>query len=344
MFGLEPLPRSLEAALRDAKHEKERVRASALADLSRHAAASDARAVDAILEALRGDASPEVRAAAALALADAGAKQAAGAALQATSDADQRVRQMAFVALGELSDGTDARVASVVREALSDASAAIRYQAMIAASALSLPFAETALLEGTRDPDEEVRHVSLRLLEERSATDGPRIRPSSEVLDAALERLTDLALRVRVAAAVLLGHAADRRGVKVLVEAVETLGGALDPQDEQAAIVLAGELALRGAVPGLARRAFRPFGRARDFAYDARIALARMGDARAASAIVRGLSAFTRDARTLAVVAAGRAHLGEALPLIEAMQSDERRADPRAMRDAIAALRGSRTT
>ena len=281
MFGLEQLPRSLDAALRDVKNDKERVRVSAVADLARHADAPVA--VTAMIAALREDASPEVRAAAAIALADAGAKEAVDAVLDATSDANARVRQMALIALGELGDGADQRVAKKVQAALSNAAPAIRYQALLAANALALPFAEEALLRGATDADGEVRHVSLRLLEERSPAEGARIRPNQAILRAALERLADPSLRVRLAAALLLGHAGDRRGAKAIVEAVETLGGPLDPQDEQAAIVLAGDLALRDAVRGLARRAFRTFGRARDFAYDARIALAQLGDPRATS-------------------------------------------------------------
>jgi HEAT repeat protein len=184
--------------------------------------------------------------------------------------------------------------------------------------------------------------VSLRLLEERSPVEGARIQPNGESLRAAVERLADTSPRVRLAAALLLGHAGDRRGTKVIVEAVETLGGSLDPQDEQAAIVLAGDLALREAIRGLSRRAFRPFGRARDFSYDARIALAQMGDRRATTSILRGLAAFTRDTRTHAVAAAARARLLEALPVIEAMQADERRADPAAVREAVMALRDNR--
>jgi HEAT repeat protein len=121
-------------------------------------------------------------------------------------------------------------------------------------------------------------------------------------------------------------------------EGVAAVRTSLDSEDEQAAIVLAGELGLRDAVPSLERRAWRGFGRGRSFAYEARIALAKMGDARARAAIVRGLSAYSRDARTLAVVAAGRASVAEALPLILAMRADESRAEPTAVDEALRAL------
>jgi hypothetical protein len=58
------------------------------------------------------------------------------------------------------------------------------------------------------------------------------------------------------------------------------------------------------------------------------VALARMGHPRARSHILRDLNSWSRDKRTLAVAAAGRARVAEALPLIRAMQGDERRAEP----------------
>ena len=342
MFGLEPLPRSLEAALRDVKHDKERVRISALGDLARHAAdVKDRRARAAITTALARDPSPDVRAAAAVALADAGARDEMDAVLRATDDPDASVRQMALVAVGELGQGTDARVTAVISAAVANPAAAIRYQGLIAASALGLPFAEKSLVKATGDADEAIRHIGLRLLEERATSSGQRLTPAETVVRAARDRLSDPSMAVRVAAAILLGRAGDSRGSPVLVEAVATLGAPLEPEDEQAAIGLAGELQLRDAIPGLERRAFRPFGRATDFAYEARIALARMGHARARAAIVKDLSAFTRDQRTLAVAAAARAGLKEALPIIENMEANERRADPVAVRDALLALRDS---
>jgi len=262
--------------------------------------------------------------------------------LAAASDVNVRVRQMALIALGELAQGDDPRAADAVRSAVHDAAAALRFQGLIAASALALPFAEQALVDATSDADDEVRHIALRLLEERAIVEGLEVRPSDAVKVAAHARLSDPSLGVRLAAAILLGRAGDRSGAKVLSEGIAERDGSLDPEDEQAAIVLAGELGLRDATASLSWRAFRGFGRGNRFAYEARIALAHLGDARAKAAILRGLSAFTRDARTLAVVAAGRANLVEAVPLLEAMRGDERRAEPAAVQDALMALRGSR--
>jgi HEAT repeat protein len=342
MLGLEPRRRSLEAALRDAVDAKEHVRLSAVRDLAHHAGEGEAEegasAVAALVRALEKDPSAQVRGAAALSLADAGASGGIDALLSSAVDPNVHVRQMVLIALGEIGRSGDDRVVEVVRAALHDEAAALRFQALIAANRLDVPFAERALLDAMDDPDDEVRHVGLRLLEERSTVEGLEVRPSDAVRRAAKLRLGDEVLSVRLAAAILLGRAGDRAGAKVVSEGVAAVRRSLDPEDEQAAIVLAGELGLREAVPSLERRAWRGFGRGRSFSYEARIALAKMGDERARASILRGLSAYSRDARTLAVVAAGRAGIVEALPLIEAMKADERRAEPNAVDDALSAL------
>ena len=115
----------------------------------------------------------------------------------------------------------------------------------------------------------------------------------------------------------------------------------MDPEDEQTAIVLVGELGVAGAIPGLERRAWGLFGLGRRrFAYEAQIALAQLGNARARATILRGLSGWTRDTRTLSVVAAGRARLTEARAAIQAMQRDEKRAEPNAVKEALELLGG----
>ena len=86
----------------------------------------------------------------------------------------------------------------------------------------------------------------------------------------------------------------------------------------------------------LAELAAMPGESATDFAQRLRKALASLGDQRAKHSILRGLSALLRDTRTLSVVAAGRAKLPEALPIISAMQGDAARGraarSPRAAR------------
>jgi hypothetical protein len=53
---------------------------------------------------------------------------------------------------------------------------------------------------------------------------------------------------------------------------------------------------------------------------------------------LRGLRAWSRDTRTLSVVAAGRARLSEARPLLVAMRGDESRADQQALEQALGEL------
>jgi HEAT repeat protein len=94
---------------------------------------------------------------------------------------------------------------------------------------------------------------------------------------------------------------------------------------------------LSEARPALSRRAFGFFGLFRDpLAWHARVALARLGDEQAKAAILRGLSAFTRDARTIAVAAAGRARLGEARTILQRMTPAE--ADPETVAAALSEI------
>ncbi len=339
MFGLDPLPRSLEAALRDVRHPKTGVRASAVRDLSRLAGDDDGgRATTALVEALSRDVSAEVRAAAAVALADAGSRTAVDALLDAVEDSHLSVRQMALLAIGELAEGDDERVREVVERAVEAEAPSLRFQGIIASQRLGTPGAESVLLRATRDADAQVRHVAYRLLEERASTDGDELRPSDEALAAAREGIEDAVPSVRLAAAILLARSGDRSGHAVLVEAVTRPRQRIEADDEQAAIALAGELGLAEARLGLVKRAWGGFfGRDR-FAYEARIALARMGDARARAAILRDLQAWSRDARTLAVIAAGRARIAEARPAILAMRGDDRRAPPEAVDEALSLL------
>src|SRR5262249_42693641 len=157
---------------------------------------------------------------------------------------------------GEIGPGTDERIGDVVVAALADEAPAIRFQALIAVQALALPSAEAALVRGTRDRDAEIRHIALRLLEERATAPEGEGASRREAAAAAVRlRLDDDVLRVRLAAAIFLARGGDSRGAPIIVEAVEAAGDGLDPEDEQAAIVLAGELALLEAVPALERRA-----------------------------------------------------------------------------------------
>jgi hypothetical protein len=126
-----------------------------------------------------------------------------------------------------------------------------------------------------------------------------------------------------------------------LVEVVNAKRRVPHVDDEAIAVELCGQLGLQDAVPGLMRRAFGVLGGRTPASWHARVALAELGHERAKNVILRGLSAWSRDARTLAVAAAGRARLQEARALLEGMSGDPSRAEPEAVRDALAALDGA---
>ncbi len=337
MYAPSPLPRTLEAAIRDATNKKLEVRLSAVRDLGRLAGGDEReQALSALVQALEHDEAAAVRADAAVALADAQAHEHVDALIAALDDGHTRVRQMAMLALGEAAEPDNAKVRRIVEKALGDDSAEVRFQALIALHRMAGDDAAQAVLDKTRDDDPHIRHVALRLAEERHVEMGGELPEPLRLR--ARAALRDENARVRLAAAILLARAGDDAGRKVIAEAVDS-GKGVDPEDEQTAIQLAGELRIEAARGGLMRRAWSmvPSRRPR-FKWQARIALAALGDARARQSILRGLGAWSRDARTLAVAAAGRAGLAEARPLIEAMSRDAGRADPDAVREALEQL------
>ena len=332
---MSPLPRNVEAALRDASHAKVEVRLSALADLGRWATgAGGARVVDKLLDVLRADSSPQVRARAAVALADADARRALPRLVEALGDPETGVRQMVVLALGEL--GSKSEV-DVVRALLDDPSAALRFQALVALHHLSAGVVDDVLPDKFSDPDPEVRFVALRIAEERFVG-AQRAAPPwlSERLE---EARADVAPHVRLLAAIVSYHAFGDTDQQVLADAISQRTGIRELEDEQAAIEIAGELRLKQAVPGLERRAFGWFGISRDpFAWQAKVALARMGHPRAVSTILSELRAWTWETRTMAAAAAGAARLAPARARLLAMLGDEPSANQDTVRDALSQI------
>jgi HEAT repeat protein len=337
MYTPSPLPRTLEAAVRDVTHKKPEVRMSAVRDLGRIAGGDERKAaLAALVRALEHDETAAVRSEAAIALADAQAHECLGALVAALDDGHTRVRQMAMLALGETARPSDKKARGIIERALGDGSAEVRFQALIAMHRIAGDDAEQAVLAKTHDDDAHIRHVALRLAEERHLEAGGELPEPLRLR--ARGALRDDAPSVRLAAAVLLARAGDEAGKQVIADAVNS-GKGVDPEDEQAAIQLAGELRIEAARGGLMQRAWSmlPTRRPR-YKWQARIALAALGDTRARQSILRGLDSWSRDARTLAVAAAGRAGLSEARPLLEAMSRDAARADPEAVREALEQL------
>lgn len=334
MLGLPPLPRTLDAALRDVSSKKPEVRADAIRDLLRHV--DDARA--SVVRALEGalkDADPRVRGLAATALSDAGAKEALSALLVSVEDEDAYVRQMAISALGEIGDP---RASERLRRALSDERPEVRFQAVMAFPRVVArkEDALSAVLAAMEDDDPLVAHIALRMAEELA----PPERTDERVLARAKELLRHGAIAVRVAAAILLAHAGDASGADLLVEVATGEARTTEREDEAAAIELCGQLGLARAKKGLTKRAFGGiFGLGRDpFQWNARVALARMGDERAVQEIVAELGSWDREKRTLAVAAVGRAKIASARRKLLDMRDAPERADPDAVDDALRAL------
>lgn len=339
MFRAPSLPRTLEAALRDLRADKDSVRAASAHDLASHVDEARARVLPALERAL-ADASPLVRKAAATALADANAVESVPALLAAIRDADMEVRAAVIAALGELGDTA---AVDELRVALGDARPEVRFQAVIAFPRVARTKKEAieALLQATHDDDGFVCQIALRMAEEVAGDD--RNALDERVFVRARALLLHGPPKVRVAAAVFLARAskerADRAVREVLVAvALEELRSG-DGEDEAAAIELCGDLGLAAARPGLERRAFSRLVLRRDrLAWHARVALARMGHERASREILSELGSWDRDRRTLAVAAAGRARLEAARPLITAMRGDAARADPSAVDEALASF------
>jgi HEAT repeat protein len=336
MLGLRPLPRTLAAALRDAQHEKPDVRRSALADLSRFAQAGQGEAQAALARALTEDPSDDVRARAAIGLADADVRSAIDALLASVQrEQATRVRQLSVLALGELAERGDERVTRLLAEVWGDPEAPVRFQALLALHQLAGPQAERVILEAMTDPDPEIRRLAYRLCEAQFA-------------DAALPDLARARARaalngsepgVKVTAALALARFGDPSGEGTLIAIVAGRQPGATFEDQQAAIDVVARLELERAVPWLERRAFGLF--ARDaLSFDARIALARLGHARAQGAILQGLSGLSFRVRTLAAEAAGRARLESARPALQALLRTPERAEAEVVERALARLDG----
>jgi hypothetical protein len=338
MLGLPPLPRTLGAALRDIVDSKESVRLSAIRDLVRLTRVASEReaALAALDRALLRDSSPECRAEAAVALADANASESKDVLLAALDDPSLRVRQMTLLSLGEVANTGDAVVIARVRPLLAAPDAALRFQALVALDALCPELAPAAIEAASADSDDEVRTMAFRLAEARFPAG---VSVPTPLLDAAHAALAGHAPLVRATAALFLAARGDASGTAVLVDLIDGRVRAASAEEVQAAIDAAVLLKLEPARRALVFRAFGIFGvRSDPIAWHACVALAKLGDERARAAILKGLDAWTHQARTFAVVAAGEAGIAEARSQIETFRGDPRSAAPEAVEAALRAL------
>jgi HEAT repeat protein len=352
LFSTPQLPRTLGAALRDSEHADPAIRRSATVDLGRLYGSLDgddeARdRVETALLRLLGDDAPEVRGEAAEQAGTARIVAALPKLLAAVEDAHVVVRQMAIAALGDLGD---ARAIGRLTRALADERPELRYQAAMALPRISPENAEGFLLRALEDTDADVRHIALRTAEETysPALAGPE-KPVPELPTALITRSTalldDVALPVRIAAALLLASVGNRRGKDLLLEVVAgapaTKG--IEPDDEGAAVEAVGALQLKAAIPALRRRAFGVTRLVREqFSFLALVSLVRLGDRQAIERVLADFGAWSRERRTLAVIAAGRGRLLEAeaplRALLSAAKSGKGAVDRQLLEDALAEL------
>ena len=339
MFAWSPLPRNVVATFRDATNPKASVRLSAIADLVRWAAGDERlRCIEQLTALLERDVDPEVRAAAAVALADADAEESLPALIRAAQSASPRVCEMALVALGELGPEGSGPALEVVRHALASSAPATRFQALIAAHRLLEPDELLPhLVAALADTEARVRYVACRIAEERFFAESSG-EPPSELSELLTKLLADPAENVALVVAITLGRRGSERARAMVVRALNRRDGFTELDDEQAAIEMCAELNLNAAGPGLRSRAFRGAFGASPLSFQARVALARMGDARACEQILRDLSSFRRSVRDRAVAAAGQARLEAARPRLMEMRSDERQADLPSVVEALEAL------
>ncbi len=339
MFGARLLPRTVAAALRDVDSAQLPIRLAALSDLVRHAREGSSEAVQALRRACL-DTGDDVRAKAAVGLADAEVRQALpDVLLLAEHDPSPRVRQMALLAVGELGDASQGAALDVLRSACASDEPSQRFQALLALHQLSPAGAEPHIVEATLDSDPEVRRLAFRIAEAQWAE---RELPEL-VRSRARSALTDSRLAVRIGAGLLLMHFGDPAGEGVVLDLVAGRLPGATLEDQQAGVELAGRFRLRAASEDLARRAFSLL-RRDPLNYEARVALARLGDDRARREIIDGLSAWTFDMRTLAVAAAGRTGLSEARGAIERFVGNPGRAEPAAVAEALRLLDAERTS
>ena len=340
MFHHTAQHRTFGAAVRDLTHPKAPVRTAAARDLCRHVQDHRAEVIEQLRRCLEEDDDADVRAAAALALADAEATEAVPELiLAAEQEAHVAVRQMVLSALGELGD---TRALPVVRAALSDEQAPLRFQATMAFARLCPDHDEAvrALLDATEDDDPLVCHIALRMAEELGDERDPQAAAAPQLVDRAMDLLDHQTDEVRVAAAVILARSGRAEGDEVLAAVASRSAHTNETEDEAAAIELCGQRRLERSAPALERRAFSPrFSLRRDpFVWHARVALAAMDHPRAVEWVRRELRSASRERRTLAAAAAGRACVAAARPELRALHRSAEGVDREVVTEALAKL------
>lgn len=360
MFGLPPLPRTYAAAMRDVSSRRAETRRSALIDLVQYVDSEQRPEVAQVLgRLLQRDADAEVRALAAIAIADGAFTELSSSLLAALDDSAPRVQQMALLALGEVGKAVNGAGMRQIERLLGSDLPAIRYQALVAWSRLSGTDGIAALVSATSDHDEEVRWIACRLIEERirrassterelvSEIDEDDLTPSSQTktvpLLAELHRcVRDPAMRVRIAASVVLCRLGDERGMAQLLASLESRER-IRRDDIVQLIHEFGQLRYEPARTWLKARARRgwfegPLG------WPALVALGALGDETSRVEILRELDVSSPRRRTRAVVAVGELRLKDASSRIHGLRVKPSGLDPSVIEQTLVALQNDGPT
>ena len=340
-------PSTVEALVRDLSSDEARARieaAEASSIVVDGASEADrAKIVAALVKLLDGDGQQHARAAAAVALADIGAREALPALLIAADDDAPLVRQQAISALGELGDP---RACERIRRALGDDRPEVRFQAVVAFPRLvknqggdeGRADAWSALETGLVDEDALVRGRAAEACAELA--DGAPLPKKLADRLAKMATAKDETADARVAASIALAESGDRRGSKTLLDVMAGRIEERSPGRVQATFELAGELGLEEARAEATNAAFGLRGRFGDPGRRAAalVALVRLGDRRAIDHVLEELSSSSFTRRMTAIGIASRSALAEARPKLEAMRNRDSLADPDAVSDALAKI------
>jgi HEAT repeat protein len=327
VFKLPPLPRTVAACEIDLLSEDAAVRKAVTVDLGRFSDDSERpRRVGLLVGALT-DQNSEVRRQALLSLADLGDSQAVPAILSLLTDVEIGVRQIAVLALGELAQPDDAEVLGRLATLLRAGDASIRYQALLARCHLAPEDAAEDIAQGLTDGDPEIRELAIRLADEILLAN-QRPLPSA-LKDLVLRACEDRENRVRIVAQLFAGMQGWDAPRDMLLSIAARRIRVREPRDEQEAIRLCGELALRKSIPSLERRAYGLIGVSLDpFRWVALGALARLGEPQALQRLEKVLKSRRVAERAIAVEELGRSGRESALALLMPFRGHPHLVDP----------------
>ena len=337
------LPRNLKAALRDIDSRKVQVRRSAARDLGTHVDSSARAQVVARLSAVaEQDPDTEVRAQAILALADGGATEVVAVLVQLANTAAPRVMQMALLALSELAQPGEPEACAAAHRALSSELPGLRYQGLVALRHISEKVAAPTIATALVDPDDEVRWVAVRLLDElfqQMESEGEAREWALPLIPRLRAVLHDRNLRVAAASQLLLARWGDAEAIHDLPALLSANGSSLERQDELDAIRLVARFRVEAAKPALQKRAW-PLFFDTPVAFEARVALAHLGDSRAEQSILRDLHSPVASRCARAIEPVGLLRLVDGRARLMQLLNNPALFDGEAVRQALQRLDG----